>query len=80
MVQTMIDAGLETALHHHEANTGGQQEIDIRFCPMVLGGDRMMMYKYLVKNVAHQHGKTATFMPKPLFEDNGTGMHCHQSL
>jgi len=80
MVQTMIDAGLETELHHHEAGTGGQQEIDIHFCPMALCGDRMMMYKYLVKNVARRHGKTATFMPKPLFEDNGTGMHCHQSL
>jgi len=47
---------------------------------MVLCGDRMMMYKHLVKNVARRHGKTATFIPKPLFEDNGTGMHCHQSL
>ncbi len=80
MVQTMIDAGLEIELHHHEVGTGGQQKIDIRFCPMVLCGDRMMMYKYIVKNVARRHGKTATFMPKPLFEDNGTGMHCLQSL
>ena len=80
MVQTMIDCGIEIELHHHEVGTGGQCEIDIRFCPMLVCGDRMMLYKYIVKNVARQHGKTATFMPKPLFEDNGTGMHTHQSL
>ena len=80
MVQTMIDCGIEIELHHHEVGTGGQCEIDIRFCPMLVCGDRMMLYKYIVKNVARRHGKTATFMPKPLFEDNGTGMHTHQSL
>jgi len=80
MVQTMIDSGIDIELHHHEVGTAGQCEIDIRFCPMLTCGDRMMLYKYIVKNVAHQNGKTATFMPKPIFEDNGTGMHSHQSL
>ena len=80
MVQTMIDVGVEIELHHHEVGTGGQCEIDMRYCDMITCGDRMMLYKYIVKNVARQHGKTATFMPKPLFEDNGTGMHSHQSL
>ena len=80
MVQTMIDSGLEIELHHHEVATAGQCEIDIRFCPMLVCGDRMMLYKYIIKNIARRHGKTATFMPKPLFEDNGTGMHTHQSL
>ena len=80
MVLTMIKAGLEIELHHHEVATAGQCEIDIRFCPLLTCGDKMMLYKYIVRNVAHKHGKTATFMPKPLFEDNGTGMHVHQSL
>ena len=80
MVQTMLNCGLDVEIHHHEVGTAGQGEIDIRFCPLLICGDRMMMYKYIVKNVAHRHGKTATFMPKPLFEDNGTGMHTHQSL
>lgn len=80
MVQTMIDKGIEVELHHHEVGTAGQCEIDIRFCPLLVCGDRMMLYKYIVKNVARLYGKTATFMPKPLFEDNGTGMHTHQSL
>lgn len=80
MVQTMIDCGLEIELHHHEVATAGQGEIDIRFCPMRVCGDRMMLYKYIVKNVARRNGMAATFMPKPLFQDNGTGMHTHQSL
>jgi len=80
MVQVMIDSGLDIELHHHEVATAGQCEIDIRFSPLLTCGDGMMLYKYIVKNVAKQHGKTATFMPKPLFEDNGTGMHTHQSL
>ena len=79
-VRTMIAAGIDVEVHHHEVGTAGQCEIDIRFCPMLTCADRMMLYKYIVKNVARQHGKTATFMPKPLFEDNGTGMHTHQSL
>ena len=80
MVLTMEEVGIEVEVHHHEVATGGQGEIDIRFCPMVTCADRMALYKYIVKNVAHKHGKTATFMAKPLFEDNGTGMHTHQSL
>ena len=80
MLLTMIQCGIEVEVHHHEVATAGQAEIDIRFCPLLVCGDRMMLYKYIVKNVARKHGKTATFMPKPLFEDNGTGMHTHQSL
>ena len=80
MVLTMQDCGLEVEVHHHEVATAGQAEIDIKFCPLVVCGDRMMIYKYVVKNVARRHNKTATFMPKPIFEDNGTGMHTHQSL
>ena len=80
MVLTMEEVGIDIEVHHHEVSTGGQGEIDIRFCPMVTCADRMTWYKYIVKNVAHKHGKTATFMPKPLFEDNGTGMHTHQSI
>ncbi len=80
MVMTMIDSGIEVEVHHHEVGTAGQGEIDIKYCPLVVCGDRMMKYKYIVKNTAFKHGKTATFMPKPLFGDNGTGMHTHQSL
>ncbi|MEW6756530.1 MAG: type I glutamate--ammonia ligase [Candidatus Latescibacterota bacterium] len=80
MILTMIKCGVEAEVQHHEVATAGQAEIDIRFCPMVICGDRMMIYKYVVKNVARKRGKTATFMPKPLFMDNGTGMHTHQSL
>ena len=80
MQLTMIECGIETEVHHHEVGTAGQGEIDIKFCPMVTCADRMMLYKYIVKNTARKHGKTATFMPKPLFQDNGTGMHSHQSL
>ena len=80
MILTMIACGVEVEVHHHEVGTAGQGEIDIKYCPLVTCGDRMMLYKYIVKNVARRHDKTATFMPKPLFEDNGTGMHAHQSL
>ncbi|HEX5432698.1 MAG TPA: type I glutamate--ammonia ligase [Candidatus Angelobacter sp.] len=72
--------GLEVECHHHEVATGGQTEIDLKFNKLVRSADNMMLYKYIVKNVANQHAKTVTFMPKPLFNDNGSGMHTHQSL
>ncbi len=80
MVNEMIAAGLKIERHHHEVATAGQTEIDLRFAPLIQMADWMQIYKYIVKNVAARHGKTATFMPKPLFEDNGSGMHVHQSL
>src|SRR5213076_3411292 len=60
--------------------TGGQTEIDLKFDSLVNSADHMLLYKYVVKNVANQYGRTVTFMPKPIFQDNGSGMHCHQSL
>lgn len=80
MMQTMIECGLDVECHHHEVATGGQSEIDLRFQPLVKMADQMLMYKYIVKNVARKWGKTVTFMPKPLFMDNGSGMHTHVSL
>jgi glutamine synthetase len=80
MVATMIECGLTIECHHHEVATGGQCEIDQRFDTLVKSADNMTLYKYIVRNVAYQYGKTVTFMPKPLFGDNGSGMHTHQSL
>jgi glutamine synthetase len=80
MVLTMIQCGIPIEVHHHEVATAGQNEIDMRFDRLTPMADKLMMYKYIVKNVAARHGKVATFMPKPLFGDNGSGMHCHQSL
>ena len=80
MVMTMEDIGLTVEAHHHEVATGGQQEIDLEFAPLVSMADDLMKYKYVVKNVAKIHGLSATFMPKPLFGDNGSGMHVHQSV
>ncbi len=80
MVERMIEAGLHIECHHHEVASGGQCEIDQRFDTLVRSADHMMLYKYIVRNTAARHGKTATFMAKPLFGDNGSGMHCHQSL
>ncbi|MCG8583894.1 MAG: type I glutamate--ammonia ligase, partial [Pirellulales bacterium] len=80
MMQTMIDCGLDVECQHHEVGTAGQSEIDLRFAPLVEMGDDMMKYKYIVKNVANRYNKTVTFMPKPVFEDNGSGMHTHISL
>jgi len=80
MVLTMMDLGIQIETHHHEVATGGQAEIDMRYDSLTRMGDNLMMYKYVVKNVARANGMTATFMPKPLFEDNGSGMHVHQSL
>ena len=80
MVLHMLNCGIEVEAHHHEVATGGQGEIDFRFAPLLSCADKLILYKYIVKNTARKHGKTATFMAKPLFEDNGTGMHVHQSL
>ncbi|MDE3035915.1 MAG: type I glutamate--ammonia ligase [Nitrospirota bacterium] len=80
MILEMERAGIAIEKHHHEVATAGQAEIDIRFDSLVRTADKMMMYKYIVKNVARRHGKTATFMPKPIFGDNGSGMHTHQSI
>ncbi|HLX42438.1 MAG TPA: type I glutamate--ammonia ligase [Bryobacteraceae bacterium] len=80
MVETMIKCGLDIECHHHEVATGGQCEIDQRFDTMVKSADNMMLYKYVIRNVGYQYGKSITFMPKPLFGDNGSGMHTHQSL
>jgi glutamine synthetase len=80
MVETMIKCGLNIECHHHEVATAGQCEIDQRFDTLVKSADNMMTYKYVIRNVAYQNGKTVTFMPKPLFGDNGSGMHTHQSL
>ena len=80
MILTMMQAGIPVEVHHHEVATGGQCEIDMKFDTLVNMADKLQMYKYIVKNVARKHGKVATFMPKPLFRDNGSGMHTHQSL
>ena len=80
IILKMIEAGVKIEVHHHEVATAGQCEIDMRYNSMVKMGDQMQMYKYVVKNVCKKHGKVATFMPKPLFKDNGSGMHVHQSL
>jgi glutamine synthetase len=80
MVATMMECGLTIECHHHEVATGGQCEIDQRFDTLVKSADNMMLYKYIVRNVAYQYGKTVTFMPKPIFGDNSSGMHTHQSL
>jgi glutamine synthetase len=80
MMQTLIDCGIPVECQHHEVGTAGQAEIDLRFDSLVRMADQMMTYKYVLKNVAHKHGKTVTFMPKPIFSDNGSGMHVHFSL
>ena len=76
----LIAAGVDVEVHHHEVGTAGQTEIDMRYDTLVTMADKVQIYKYVVKNVCHQHGFVATFMPKPLFGDNGSGMHTHQSL
>ena len=76
----LIASGVDVEVHHHEVGTAGQTEIDMRFGTLVRMADQIMMYKYVVKNVCAEHGYTATFMPKPMFGDNGSGMHVHQSL
>jgi glutamine synthetase len=80
MVLTLERLGIACEFHHHEVASGGQCEIDLRFTTLTQMADQVMAYKYVVRNVARRHGKTATFMPKPIFGDNGSGMHTHQSL
>ena len=80
MMQTMIACGIDVEAQHHEVATAGQCEIDMRFQELVRMADQMCLYKYVVKNVARRHGKTVTFMPKPIYGDNGSGMHTHISL
>ena len=80
MLLTMGALGVPIEKHHHEVATAGQAELGLKFAPLINAADYVLTYKYVVKNVAKKYGKTATFMPKPLFNDNGTGMHTHQSL
>lgn len=80
MVAELQAVGIRVEAAHHEVATGGQAEIDMRFSPLTVMGDNLMWFKYIIKNVARRYEKTATFMPKPLFGDNGSGMHIHQSL
>ena len=80
MMLNLIESGVEVEMHHHEVGTGGQAEIDLRFDTLLSMADKMLTYKYIIKNTAIQNGYTVTFMPKPLFQDNGSGMHTHQSL
>jgi glutamine synthetase len=80
MMLTLESIGVLIEAQHHEVATAGQSEIDMRFAPLVDMGDMLLKYKYVIKNVARKHGKTVTFMPKPLFNDNGSGMHTHLSI
>ena len=80
MMLVLMECGVEVEAQHHEVATGGQCEIDMKYGPLVETADKLLRYKYVVKNVAARHGKTATFMPKPLWNDNGSGLHLHFSL
>jgi glutamine synthetase len=80
MVLTLEQLGIDVEAQHHEVATAGQAEIDMRFKPLVRMADQLMWFKYVLKNVAYRHNHTVTFMPKPIFEDNGSGMHTHVSI
>src|ERR1700732_1922191 len=80
MILTLEKLGIEVEVQHHEVGTAGQAEIDMRFDTLLTMADKLMLYKYVVKNVARSAGYTVTFMPKPIFQDNGSGMHTPQSL
>jgi glutamine synthetase len=80
MMMTCIECGIPIEAQHHEVATGGQAEIDMRFAPLTHQADCLLLYKYILKNTAFKYGKTVTFMPKPLFGDNGSGMHTHISI
>ncbi len=80
MVREMQKVGIVVEAHHHEVGTAGQGEIDMKFEPLLHMADQFMWFKYIIRNVAKNHGKSATFMPKPIFDDNGSGMHIHLSL
>jgi glutamine synthetase len=80
MILTMERLGIDVEIQHHEVGTAGQAEIDMRFDTLLRMADKLMLYKYVTKSVAWAHNKTVTFMPKPIYQDNGSGMHTHQSL
>jgi glutamine synthetase len=80
MVQNLINIGIEVEAQHHEVASGGQCEIDMKFKPLLRAADQLLMFKYVIKNTAKKRGKTVTYMPKPIFGDNGSGMHVHTSL
>ncbi|MDX1415314.1 MAG: type I glutamate--ammonia ligase [Candidatus Promineifilaceae bacterium] len=80
MTKVLVESGVGVEVHHHEVGTAGQCEIDMKYNTLVSMADQVQLYKYIVKNVAKAHGKTVTFMPKPIYADNGSGMHTHQSL
>ncbi len=80
MLRTLEKCGVVMEIHHHEVGTAGQSEMDMRYTTLTKMADQVLLYKYVIKNVARRHGKTVTVMPKPIFQDNGSGMHTHQSL
>jgi glutamine synthetase len=80
MVLNLIKCGIDVEAQHHEVASGGQCEIDLKFQPLIKAADQLLMFKYIVKNTARMHNKTVTYMPKPIFGDNGSGMHVHVSL
>ena len=80
MMMELENVGIDVEVHHHEVATAGQAEIDMRFDSLVSMGDKLLKFKYVIKQVARRHGKTVTLMPKPIFQDNGSGMHVHQSI